>query len=454
MNLSAIYTAKAVALNQTEAASNKIADLGEGFFPRDKKMGLDLKWIKTHKGLAVSLAPSTFDAKSKIRTRKGFKFDQQKMAFFRESMTVSEEDQQEILRVQESSDPYAQEVLKHIYSDVDTLVSGARVVPERMRMQLLFPTSGGPSIYISDGDVDYSYNYDGDGTWALSNRKDLSGTFQWSNPTTAKPLSDIKDVKRALSKKGSIPKYMLMNQTTFDMMLESEQIKSAILAQNSTANIFLDDPMLKTFIAAKCSLTILVYNKIVKDESAADIQLVPDGFVAFLPEGTLGKTWFGTTPEERTLMGNANAEVSIIDNGITVTVITTAAIPVETETTVSMIVLPSFERMDEVYLLGVGVPTEVNAELDFLTATSVAGTATGTTVFAVTEALGAGNSYKVKAVATGATLPNYGTSLRTWAAYVEGADFVTTTGYEVVIAEVDSDYKAVAAVVIKAVCKA
>lgn len=454
MQLSEIYSAKAVAINQTESASNKIPFLGEALFPSDKKMGLDLKWIKTHKGLAVSLAPSNFDAKAKIRTRDGFKFDKQQMAFFRESMTVSEEDEQEILRVKESSDPYAQDVLKHIYNDANTLIEAARVVPERMRMQLLFPATAGPAIYIAHDGVVYSYNYDSDGSWAASNRKDLAGIYQWSNPTTSKPLTDIRDVKRVLSGKGATPKYMLMNQATFDLLLENEQIKSAILAQNSTANIFLDDSMLKSFIAAKTGLTILVYNKVVKDEDGTEVQLAPNGFVAFLPEGTLGKTWFGTTPEERTLMGNAGADVSIVDKGITVTVITHTTIPTSTETTVSEIVLPSFERMDEFYLLGVGVEATAAAELDFLTLTSVAGTATGTTAISVTETVPEGNVLKIKAYASGATLPNYGQNLRTWTSYTEGADYTVTAGYEVVVAEVDSNYMAVAAAVVTAVVKA
>ena len=54
MNIRDVYSAKAIALVQKESASNKVAYLGAGLFPARKKMGLDLKWIKTSKGLAVS----------------------------------------------------------------------------------------------------------------------------------------------------------------------------------------------------------------------------------------------------------------------------------------------------------------------------------------------------------------------------------------------------------------
>lgn len=81
MNISDVFSAAAIAVQQTEAASNRMAYLGEGFFPAKKKMGLDLKWIKSHKGLPVSLAPSNFDAKSTLRSREGIKVDETQMAF-------------------------------------------------------------------------------------------------------------------------------------------------------------------------------------------------------------------------------------------------------------------------------------------------------------------------------------------------------------------------------------
>ena len=66
------------------------------------------------------------------------------MAFFRESMLIKEADEQEIMRIQDSADPYAGDVLSRIFDDANTLVDGANVVPERMIMQLLAPSDGSP----------------------------------------------------------------------------------------------------------------------------------------------------------------------------------------------------------------------------------------------------------------------------------------------------------------------
>ena len=72
-------------------------------------------------------------------------------------------------------------------------------------------------------------------------------------------------------------------------------------------------------------------------------------FVMF-PDGDLGKTWFGTTPEESDLMTSAVANVSIVDTGVAITTIEHAD-PVNVETKVTMITLPSFEEADKVYIM-------------------------------------------------------------------------------------------------------
>jgi len=71
MRITDIFSARAVAARETQAASNRMPYFGEGLFPAEQKLGLDLKWIKSHKGLPVSLAPSNFDAKSTLRARGG-----------------------------------------------------------------------------------------------------------------------------------------------------------------------------------------------------------------------------------------------------------------------------------------------------------------------------------------------------------------------------------------------
>lgn len=353
MRITDIFSAAAVAARQTEAASNRIPYFGEGLFPARKKLGLDLKQIKSHKGLPVSLAPSNFDAKSTLRGREGFSVQKNEMAFFRESMLVKEEDEQNILRVQEASDPYAMEVLNNIFDDTDTLVEGARVVPERMRMQLLAPADGSPGIFIEHKGVTYKYNYDTDGSYKSNNYMEITTeTDKWSNPESD-PMSDISTAQDSVEDAtGARPTILLMSKKTMGYLKKNKTIQSAILAQNATANIFMNDARVRELFSTELGISIVIYTKKYKDESGVSHSFYPDDMVTLLPAGALGNTWYGTTPEERTLMGNGNADVSIVDTGIAVAVTVTDD-PVNTKTTVSEIVLPSYERMDETYVIKV-----------------------------------------------------------------------------------------------------
>ena len=352
MNIRDVYNAKAIALVQTEVASNRIPYLGEGLFPAKKKMGLDLKWIKTSKGLPVSLAPSNFDANSTIRSREGFIVKETEMPFFRESMLIKESDEQEIMRVQDTADPYAQDVLRRIFDDTNTLVDGAKVVPERMIMQLLAPSDGSPKISIEANGVAHAFNYDPDGEYKKTNFAELTETTdKWSDTENSDPLDDVSvGLDSVEAKTGERPSILIVSRKTMDYLKQNKKIKSAILAQNVTANIFMNDNRVKEIFSAELGVNIIVYSKQYKNEEGTVAKFYPDGFATLIPNGALGNTWYGTTPEERTLMGSKEADVSIVNTGVAVSVIVTSD-PVHTKTTASEIVLPSYERMDSVFVI-------------------------------------------------------------------------------------------------------
>lgn len=347
MKLSDIFTAEAIALNYTNAASNAIPYLGAGFFPAQKKAGLDLKWIKGHNGLPVSLAPSNFDAKSTFRDRVGISLSETQMAFFRESMLVKEADEQEIMRVQDANDPYAQQVLENIFNDTQNLLNGANVVPERMIMQLLAPIGGNMGIHITANNVDYEYNYDPDGSWKAEHYVKIeTEADKWSAADTCDPVKNIEDMlDKQEEANGNRPEILLMSKNTFNLIKNSAKVRSGVLAQNVTANVNYTTARVQSYIQEELGVTIVIYNKQYKNESGVAKKFYPDNIVMFLPTGSIGTTWYGTTPEEsRGAMSGAS--VSVVNTGVAVTVTTTTD-PVNTKTTCSEIVLPSFERMNE-----------------------------------------------------------------------------------------------------------
>lgn len=354
MKLTDIFTAQAIAANYTNAASNNIPYLGTGLFPSQKKAGLDLKWIKGHNGLPVSLAPSNFDAKSRFRDRVGVAMNETQMPFFRESMLVKEADEQEIMRVQDASDPYAQQVLTNIFKDTQNLVNGADVVPERMRMQLLAPLGGNFGIEIQANGVDYTYNYDLDGSLKAKHYLKIeTAADKWDAADTCDPVRDLEAALDAQEQEsGERPTVLLMSKGTFNLIKNSKRVQSGVLAQNTTANVNYTTARVTAYIQEELNVTIVTYNKQFKDETGTAKKFYPDGIVAMLPTGALGSTWYGTTPEERTLAGTAGANVSIVNTGVAVAVTTTND-PVNTKTTVSEIVLPSWERAEACYFLEV-----------------------------------------------------------------------------------------------------
>lgn len=358
MNVNEIYSAKAIASVVNEAASNKIPYLGEGFFPAKKKMGLDLKTILSAKGLPVALKPSAFDTVSTIRSREGVKITETQMAFFKESMLLKEQDEQDILRLQDSTDPYANEVISRIYNDAETLVDGAMVIPEIMRMQLLSSctTSGGhaygPSISINADGATYAYNYDDaeyGGTYATNNYVKLAGTSKWDAPSTADPMKDISDAQDAIeASTGSRPTGLIISKATMNYLKQNDKIKGYIVAANPSSSVFITDARVKELFATELGVTIYVYTKQYKNYAGSATKFFPDGKACLIPDGALGSTWFGTAPLERQSIADPNSNVALVNTGVAVGVAFTKD-PEQTKTTVEEIVLPSFERMLETY---------------------------------------------------------------------------------------------------------
>ena len=353
MDLREFFTPAAIAANWTEVASNQIPYLGATLFPARKKAGLDLAWLKGSRGLPVSLKPSAFDAKATFRDRIGFEKLETEMAFFREGFKIKERDRQELLRVQEANDPYAAEVIARVFDDARDLIDGANVVPERMIMQLLFPVDGEAGISIKANGVDYTYDYDASGTWKTNNYTAMTTNDLWTAPTTADPFAAFKTAKDAVrTNTGSELAIAIMNTYTFNLLAATDAVKNRWLTTTGRSMGYLTDAEVKSVVEGTSGLQIAVYDKQFKDEDGVAHAFVPDGYVSLIPAGNLGNTWYGTTPEEADLRGSSDAEVSIVNTGVAITRIVEPH-PVNINTFASEIVLPSFERMDEVAVLKV-----------------------------------------------------------------------------------------------------
>ncbi|MFD2703809.1 major capsid protein [Paenibacillus shunpengii] len=338
-NIATYYTDSA-------AASNAIPYLGSILFPAKKRLGLDLSWIKGGGGLPVALKPSAFDAKAPIRERIGFKKLSDEMPFFREAMKIGEKDRQELNKLLASSNAaYYEPLINQIYDDRANLIKGALVNPERMIMQML--STGKIAITAERQNLEYDFKLP-------SEHKITLGTGAKWNESDSTPIQDITEwMDQVEDDTGVRPTRAICTRKTWGYLLQNKSIR---LDMNPIGgnNIIMTDNMLKQYLLAKLGLQVSVYNKKYANESGVATNFYPDEMFTLVPEGDLGNTWFGTTPEESDLMsGQTNASVQIVETGIAVTTIKEPH-PVNVETIVSEIVLPSFEKIDQIFIAQVG----------------------------------------------------------------------------------------------------
>ncbi|MCC3381905.1 major capsid protein [Paenibacillus farraposensis] len=337
-----LVTAENITTYYQETASNAIPYLGATLFPAKKQQGLDLKWIKGAGGLPVSLQPSAFDAKATLRDRIGFEEIKTEMPFFREGMNIDETERQELLRLLASPNAaYYQTLIQKIYDDRKTLIDGATVVPERMIMQLL---SLG-RIDIVANRQQYKYDY----KMSDEHKTTLTADAKWSNPD-APIIQDIKTWQDLVEDDTGVrPENAICTRKTWNYILNNKTIR---LDMNPVGgqNIIMTDSMMKQYLFSKLGLTVAVYNKKFALQDGTTGLFYPDDYFTLIPANTLGNTWYGTTPEEADLMsGGTDAQVQIVNTGVAVTTYKEPH-PVNVNTIVSEIVMPSFEQMNNIFI--------------------------------------------------------------------------------------------------------
>lgn len=322
---------------------NVDSTLGESIFPARKQLGTKLSYIKGASGQSVALKAAAFDTNVTIRDRVSAEIHDEQMPFFKEAMLVKENDRQQLNLVKDTgNEALVNTIVAGIFNDNLTLVNGARARLEAMRMQVL---ATGKIAFTSDGvnkDIDYGVKPD--------HKKQVSKS--WAEPS-ATPLADLEDAIETARELGLNPERAIMNAKTFGLIRKAASTVKAIkpfAADGSSVT----KAELQNYVADNYGVEIVIENGTYRNEKGEVSKFFPDGHLTLIPNGPLGNTVFGTTPEESDLFADntVNADVEIVDSGIAVTTTKTTD-PVNVQTKVSMVALPSFERLDDVYMLTV-----------------------------------------------------------------------------------------------------
>lgn len=312
---------------------------GQELFPDNKKRGLDLKWIKGAKGLPVVLKTSAFDAAAIPRPRIGFDSLSAQMPYFKESMYIDEELRQELNMVLETGNQaYIDTVLNRVFDDEVNLLRGAAATRERMRMMAL--TTG--VITMANNGQEFTFDY------GINNKGEAD--VAWSDRENADPIEDIRVAKEAIQiATGDVLTRAICDGVTWRNLRNNEAIKKDIFVLTNGAGA-VSDNRLREYILDELGITVLVNDKRYKDEEGNTVKFVPSNTFVLFPDGKLGETWFGTTPAESDLMTSNAANVSLTDTGVSV-VTAQKHDPVQVETIVAQICLPSLEAADSIYIM-------------------------------------------------------------------------------------------------------
>lgn len=311
----------------------------EELFPADKKRGLNLQWIKGSRGLPVVLKTSAFDVHAIPRARVGFDKLTAEMPYFKESTYIDEELRQELNMVLETGNQaYIDSVMNKVFDDETRLLRGASASRERMRMMAL--TTGVISMTANGQAFAYDYNVNHKGNASVA----------WSSHATADPIEDIRVAKEQIQDDtGAVITRAMCDGATWRDIRNNDKIKKAVFVLTNGAGA-LSDQQLRNYIMDELEIEVLINDKRYQDENGNTLKFMPANTFVMFPDGDLGKTWFGTTPAESDLMTGSAANVSITDTGVAV-VTAQKVDPVQVETIVSMICLPSFEQADQVYIM-------------------------------------------------------------------------------------------------------
>lgn len=333
-------TAKEQASYWVELAQYREPYLGESKFPNKKQLGLDISYIKGAKKAPVQLMLSAFDAKVIPISRQGFEQVKGEMPYFKNSMKVDERLRQELNKVLASGNEEAIKVIVgEIFNDNKTLLENAALTREIMRMQAL--TTG--AISLSNNGQVFSFDYH----MPTENKK----TVDWTQSDSADPITDIVGWQDYIEQTSGIrPNELLMNAVTFSYIQKADAVKKAIYAISNGA-VVPSRQAVANYILENTGCTVYIYNK-GWDKEGVFTKFVADGTVVLMPEGLLGNTYMGTTPEESDLMSGSDAEVVIVDDGVALATYKDKD-PVTVVTKAAELVLPSFERADCVLIADV-----------------------------------------------------------------------------------------------------
>ena len=332
----------------------------ESLFPAKKQTGLNLAWFKGHNNLPIDLQPGAFDAAIPVRDRQDLSKVETEMPLFREEMALYEKDRQDLLNIRNIENlndnsresQLAKELIDRIFDDRLQLYYGAKSAQEYMRAKLV---TKGQFVIANNSHtgsyVSHNYNYDPDGSWAANNI--INVATPWSDLANSDPLTDLDNAITKALDNGVVIEKIVMGAKTFSYLVQNAKIQRNMNGNNVANMVSYSKAAIKSYIESYLgNITIDIDQQNHKTtKGVTEFYYPQEGNITLIGASVLGRTMFGTTPEEADSYAVPGFDFQLVDTGIGISVFTKFDPNMTKVTRVSEIVLPEFPQMDAVYNL-------------------------------------------------------------------------------------------------------
>lgn len=273
-------------------------------FPERKTEALEIKMIKGANNLPVSASIHAFDTEAEIDQRESGSYDTAELAMIKRKRKLSEK---EIIRLETPrNDAEEREAISRIYNDVDDLHDSVLTRAEAMRGEAL--STGKLSINENGYKAEIDYG-------VPANHKQ---TFTWSSGTPDILVNMDSAVDRIVTDTGFTPTRVLTSKKNLNFVLKDEKIRKAVFGVNSDR--LLSRQELNTFLQTQGLPKIATYDAkyriLLKTGKYEAKRYFTESAFVFMPDGDMGETLFGLTPEELELRKKADVDISEIGNVI------------------------------------------------------------------------------------------------------------------------------------------
>jgi len=334
-------TARALVAYAENKPQQEAPFLFETLFGTEKQLGLDISYIVDSVEDAKLLQVHAFDSKTNKMDRSGF--SEMKLSAFlsKNKKNVDEKMRQDLLIMEQTGDVAKIDIVKNrIFNDQISLLAAARRQREFMRSQIV---STGLLTIAENGQtisIDYGMPATNKGT----------SVKKWDD-ITSDIIADIQALQDKVEENGNErPSRAVCSRKILRSIMKNTDIINSL----KNASVMANEANVLNYIYDMTGLTVIVYDKKYVSSTGSSTRYIAEDLFLLLPSldgGTiLGNMVFGTTPEEADLMGGLNANVSLTDTGVAVT-ITRETDPVLLSTKISQVCVPTFPAVKKVGIL-------------------------------------------------------------------------------------------------------